>query len=76
MTRKVYSPKEFAAWLAENDITRSADWVRDQCALYIRTKGRRGIAVVLNSRPYLIPASECARFQRPCVFSARAVCVA
>lgn len=69
MSRKTYSPKEFSAWLAENDIRRSAEWVREQCSEFVRTKGRRGIAVIFPSGQYLIPDTECARFRRPCSFA-------
>jgi hypothetical protein len=61
------TPKEYAA--EEFGGRRSPAWVRAQCALFIRTKGREGIAVVAASRPYLIPATERGRFSRPLVFN-------
>lgn len=71
MKARTYSPKEFSALLAENGIERSPEWVRQQCALFVRARGRRGIAVILPAPPYLIPESEEARFRRPHLFSAR-----
>ena len=71
------SPKEYAA--LEFGDHRSAKWVRAQCALFIRSKGRSGIPVVAvngkPAKPYLIPRSELGRFQRP-LFCLRAVKVA
>lgn len=63
------TPKEYA--VEEFSSRRSEKWVRAQCALYVKTKGKRGIAVVLPRPPYLIPASERGRFQRKCLFLSR-----
>ncbi len=72
MTSRTLTPKEFSAALsAEFGVNRSPRWVCARCALYLQTKGKRGIAVVLGSRPYLIPGSELERFHKPLVFAAR-----
>lgn len=67
------TPKEYAA--EEFNGKRSARWVRGQCVLFVRTRGRRGIPVVSKSRPYLIPATARGMFSRP-LFVTRAEKVA
>ena len=61
------TPKEFADAVFGG--RRSARWVRRQCAQFVTTKGRAGIAVISPARPYLIPAVECDRWRAPIVFS-------
>lgn len=67
------TPKEFADEVFGGKL--APRWVRARCKDFVRTKGKCGIAVVLASRPYLIPASEVERFRQPLVF-ARSVRVA
>jgi len=68
-TARTFTPKEFSAALeAEFGVHLSARWVRARCAKYVKTRGKSGLAVVLSSRPYLIPATELLRFNRPLVF--------
>lgn len=58
------TPKEFADVVFGGE--RSARWVCNQCRLYIKTRGKRGIAVIPGSRRYfLIPRSEIARLSSP-----------
>jgi hypothetical protein len=66
------TPKEFAADVFGGK--RSAAWVREECAKWIRTRGREGIAVISANRPYLIPVSEKARFSAPLVFTRALKC--
>jgi hypothetical protein len=54
-----YTPKEFADQLGGK---RSAKWVRQQCRLFIRSRGRRGIKTATKSAPYLIPQGELLKF--------------
>jgi hypothetical protein len=66
------TPKEFASVVFDD--RRSARWVRNECRRFIKTRGRRGIAVLGNARPYLIPRSEVARWGIPlCVSRAAKV---
>jgi hypothetical protein len=67
------TPKEYAA--EEFGGKRSPVWVRHQCALYVRSKGKRGIPVVSAKPPYLIPASARGLFAQP-LFQMRALRVA
>jgi hypothetical protein len=53
------TPKEFAADVFDGK--RSARWVRARCREYIRTHGKKGIAVISRQRPYLIPREEVGR---------------
>ncbi len=64
------TPKEFAdeAFCGK----RTAKWVCAEIRAFIRSKGKRGIAVITASRPYLIPASEVERFKAPHLFAKRA----
>lgn len=64
------TPKEFAADVFDGK--RSARWVRQQIRLWLRTKGRRGIAVIARSKPWLIPRSEVLRLQTAMAFGKRA----
>jgi len=70
------TPKEYAA--EEFGERRSAKWVRNQCAEYIRTRGKSGIPVVAvngkPAKPYLIPRSELGRFSVPLVFQRAVKC--
>jgi hypothetical protein len=67
------TPKEYAA--EEFGGKRSAKWVRHQCALYIQSKGKRGIPVVSAKPPYLIPPTARGLFAQP-LFQLRALRVA
>lgn len=55
-----YTPKEFASDVLGGK--RSAKWVRRECRLYRKTKGKAGIPVISTDGPYLIPPSAAARF--------------
>lgn len=65
MSIRPVTPKEFSAAIGE---LRSPKWVREQCALFVRTKGKRGIRTVNRQAPYLIDGAEIARF-RPSIES-------
>lgn len=67
------TPKEYAAEVFGGK--RSATWVRHQCALYVKTGGKRGIPVVGKKPPYLIPAPARGLFLQP-LFLKRALQVA
>ncbi|HWZ95662.1 MAG TPA: hypothetical protein VNW30_10745 [Opitutaceae bacterium] len=67
------TPKEFADEVFGGK--RCAKWVRYQCALYVKTSGKRGIPVLGKKPPYLIPATARGLFMQP-LFLKRALQVA
>lgn len=58
---KLFTPEEFADKVLDG--RRSARWVRERCAEYVRTRGESGIGVAFEwAGHYMIPESEALLF--------------
>lgn len=71
MSIRPVTPKEFSAAIGG---LRSAWWVRAQCRLWLKSRGKRGIETLTRSAPYIIPGSELDRFRPSLAPFAPSVC--